>query len=275
MLAVTGVTGAIGGRVASLLESGGKPFVMLARRPEQAPRVGVPTRYCSYGDAEPAIHALSGVDTLLMVSGSETPTRVRDHGTFIDAAVEAGVRQVVYTSFVGAAPDAVFTLARDHHATEEHLRASGLAHTILRDNLYLDFLASLPDEDGVIHAPAGQGRVAAVARRDIARVAAHILSDPDAHRGRTYELTGPRAIDFEELATTLTHAQGRDVSYRRETVEEAYAYRRKWPAPQWQYDAWVSTYTAIAAGQMSTVTDDIEKITGTPGLSLEELLAHA
>ena len=83
-------------------------------------------------------------------------------------AVAAGVAHLVYTSFYGAAPDATFTLARDHWATEEHIRASGLAFTFLRDNLYADFLPLMADEHGVIRGPAGDGRVAAVAIDDVA-----------------------------------------------------------------------------------------------------------
>jgi uncharacterized protein YbjT (DUF2867 family) len=76
------------------------------------------------------------VPTVLMVSASETPDRVDQHISFIDAAIAAGVEHLVYISFYGASPTCTFTLARDHHATEEHIRASGLRFTSLRDNLY-------------------------------------------------------------------------------------------------------------------------------------------
>ena len=94
-----------------------------------------------------------------MVSAAESADRLDQHRTFIDAAAEAGVRHIVYTSFLGAAPDATFTLARDHWVTEEHIRASGLAFTFLRDSFYLDFLPALAGEDGVIRGPAGDGLV--------------------------------------------------------------------------------------------------------------------
>ena len=100
-----------------------------------------------YGDPEAVRRALTGAATVLMVSASETPDRVDRHRAFVDAAAGAGVRHLVYTSFAGAAPDAVFTLARDHWATEEHIRASGLAFTFLRDNLYADFLPLMVGDD--------------------------------------------------------------------------------------------------------------------------------
>ena len=96
--------------------------------------------FTGYADRADAVRALEGVSTLFMVSGSESADRRDQHLAFVDAAAEAGVRHVVYTSFFGAAPDATFTLARDHYATEEHIKASGMGWTFLRDNLYLDVI---------------------------------------------------------------------------------------------------------------------------------------
>ena len=203
----------------------------------------------------------------------EKPDRVQDHFTFVDAAAEAGVELIVYLSFFGAAVDSTFTLGRDHWATEEHLRASGIDHVILRDNLYLDFLPAMAGEDGVIRGPAGDGRVAAVAQRDVAEVAAIILLDPSSHRNRTYGLTGPEALNLTEVAARLTSARGgAPVTYVDETIDEAYASRQSYGAPQWQLDAWVSTYTSIAAGEMAAVSDDVERLTGHRATGLDDLL---
>jgi NAD(P)H dehydrogenase (quinone) len=185
------------------------------------------------------------------------------------------VQHVVYTSFYGAAPDCTFTLGRDHFATEEHIRSRGLEYTFLRDSLYLDFLPMVVGEDGVIRGPAGDGRLAAVARQDVADVAVAVLLDPESHRGATYDLTGPESLSFSEVASILTEATGREVTYHDETDEEAYASRRRWDAPQWQYDAWVSTYTAVRAGEIETVTDDVRRITGHDPMGLRDLLASA
>ena len=109
-------------------------------------------------------------------SGSETPDRVDKHRAFVGAAAAAGIEHVVYVSFYGAAADATFTLARDHWSTEQHIRASGLRWTFLRDNLYLDFFPAMVGDDGMIRGPAGSGRVAAVAQNDIADVATAIAN---------------------------------------------------------------------------------------------------
>jgi uncharacterized protein YbjT (DUF2867 family) len=267
-LAVTGSTGLLGGRVARRLAALDVPQRLLVRDPSRAPELaGTSVAVASYRDGAAVQRALTGIGTVFMISGAETPDRVTQHRTFIDAAVSAGVERLVYTSFFGAAPDATFTLARDHWATEEHIRASGLRYTFLRDNLYLDFVPLLAGADGVIRGPAADGRVAAVAQDDIAEVAAAVLTGIDAHDGVTYHLTGPVALTLAEAADIL------GVRYQPETVAEAYASRARYGAPAWQVDAWVSTYTAIAAGELAPVSDDVRRVTGHRPMTLAELLA--
>ena len=134
-IGITGVTGAVGGEVVRLLAGADMrlDLRLLARDPSRAPAVDTDVRRCDYADPAGAREALGGVEVLLMVSGSEAADRREQHRGFVAAAVEAGVRYVVYTSFQGAAPDATFTLGRDHHDTEQALAASGMAVTVLRD----------------------------------------------------------------------------------------------------------------------------------------------
>ncbi|WP_285114965.1 SDR family oxidoreductase [Leifsonia sp. fls2-241-R2A-40a] len=275
-LALTGVTGAVGRMTADALADRGLPFRMLARSPERAPRYpGSTVVAASYGDREAVFAALDGVETLLMVSAAENVERLGQHLAFVDAAAEADVRHIVYTSFFGAAPDATFTLARDHYATEQSIRASGMQFTFLRDNLYLDFAENLVGDDGVIRGPAADGRAAMVGRADVARVAAEVLQHPGNHLEATYDLTGPEELTLAEVAEKLSAHTGRPVSFHDETLPEAYASRARWHAPDWQLDAWVSTYTAIAAGELAGVTNDVERVTGRRPLSLDELLRDA
>ncbi|TNM47235.1 SDR family oxidoreductase [Nocardioides albidus] len=274
--AVTGATGALGGRVARALAARGVAQRLLVRDPSRAPALpGAEVATASYADREAVASALAGVRTLLMVSAAESADRLDQHCAFVDAAAAAGVEHVVYTSFLGAAPDATFTLARDHWATEEHLRASGMAFTFLRDSFYLDLMPALVGEDGVIRGPAGEGRVAAVSRDDVAASAVAVLLAPERHAAATYDLTGPEALTFTEIAAILTERTGRTVRFHDETVEEAYASRRRWEAPAWQYDAWVSTYTAIARGELAAVTDHVEQLTGRAPTGLAACLERA
>jgi NAD(P)H dehydrogenase (quinone) len=274
-LAVTGSSGNIGGRVARLLAAEGVEQRLVLRSPAKAPSLpGAQVVQAEYRDREAAVRALEGVDLLLMVSGSESEDRVEEHKTFVDAAAEAGVRHIVYTSFFGASPDATFLLVRDHYATEQHIASSGMAWTFARDNLYADFFPHMADDQGVIRGPASDGRVSAVAQDDIAAAVTAVLRQPSAHEGSAYSLTGPESLTLTEVAAIMTRVLGREFSYVDETLDEAYASRSSYGAPDWLVDAWVSTYTGIASGELEPVTDDVRRLTGRPATSLEQLLAR-
>ncbi|MCC2660944.1 MAG: family oxidoreductase [Arthrobacter sp.] len=272
-LAVTGSTGVLGGMVARGLAEAGFSQRLLVRDAGRAPQLpDSPAVVAGYADAAGSRSALQGTKTLFMVSASEAEDRLQQHCTFVDAAAEAGVQHIVYTSFFGAGPACTFTLGRDHYATEQRIRDSGMAFTFLRDNFYLDFLPMLAGEDGVIRGPAGDGVMAAVAREDIARSAVAVLRDPAVHAGFTYNLTGPEDMSLGQAAEVLTAATGRTVTFHNETVEEAYGSRAHYGAPKWQVDAWVSTYTAIAAGELAGTTADVRGLTGKDPLSLTEFV---
>jgi NAD(P)H dehydrogenase (quinone) len=272
-LAVTGSTGALGAKLARLLAEDSQR--LLVRTPAKAPNLdNAQVLQMSYADKAAAIRALDGVETLFMVSASESPDRLEQHRTVIDAAAAVGVRHIVYTSFLGAAPDAIFTLARDHHATEQYIAAAGIAYTCLRDNFYMDFMESLVDADGVIRAPADGGRVSIVARADIAHAARAVLREPSAHRNVIYELTGPEALTMAEIAETISEVRGIPVTFYNETIDEAYESRRAYGAPDWQLDAWVSTYTAIAASAVAKISPDIEQLTGSEPITFSQFLSE-
>lgn len=274
LVGVTGATGAVGGRVAAALAEAGVAQRLVVRDASRAPQLaGAEVAVATYGDHEASVAALRGVDVLFMVSAAEAPDRRAQHLDFVAAAAEAGVGHVVYTSFQGAAPDSVFTLARDHWATEEALRSSGMQVTLLRDSFYLDVLPEFADEQGVLRGPAGSGRVAAVARADVADVVSAVLQEPSAHAGATYELTGSEAVSLEEAAARLAGALGRPFSFVDETLDEAYASRQRWQPEPWQADAWVSTYTSIASGEVSRVTTDVRDLTGHDPLTIETLFS--
>jgi uncharacterized protein YbjT (DUF2867 family) len=205
--------------------------------------------------------ALDGVATLFLVPAEESPDRVAQHRTAVDAAAAAGVERIVYLSFLGAAPDATFTLARDHWATEEHIRAAGLPFTFARMSLYLDFVPRMTGTDGVIRGPAGDGRASAVRRADVADVAVALLTG-DGHDGATYDVTGPAALSLAEVAATLAEISGKPIAFEDETLSAARESRAGYGAPGWQVEAWISTYTAIAAGELATVSDAVARLAG-------------
>ncbi|MER5464161.1 SDR family oxidoreductase [Streptomyces sp. NPDC002668] len=274
-IAVTGAGGQIGGRLARRLSGRGVGARLLGRDPGRLPDLAgcVKAPPAAYGDGEAMRRAIEGADTLFLVSAREAADRVREHITVVDAAVAAGVERIVYVSFVGAAPDATFTFARDHWHTEEYIRGTGLAYTFLRDNLYMAVLPALAAADGVIRGPAGDGRVGAVAHEDIADVAAAVLLG-EGHDGATYDVTGPEALSLDEVAAELTRVSGRQITYVTETRAEAYASRAGYGAEEWEVAGWVSSYEAIANGETATVSDVVPRLTGRPAQGFTEYLAE-
>ena len=272
-LAVSGATGVVGGRVAAHLADRVHVQRLLVRDAARAPDLpGAEIAEATYADPEAMRRALEGAETFFMVSGSEAHDRVRQHEEAVDAAVDAGVERTVYLSFLGAAPDATFTFARDHWHTEERIRASGLRFTFLRDSLYLDFLPGMAGADGVIRGPAADGRVGAVARDDIADAAVAVLLGGEEHDGQTYDLTGPEALTLEEATAEISRFAGRPVTYHPETIEEAYASRSSYGAPDWEVEGWVTSYVAIATGEMDVVSDAVRDLSGHGPMPLADFL---
>lgn len=270
VIALTGATGAVGSMVADALGGAVDRFVVRHRSRLPQRLAGVEAREASYGDGRASRAALDGVDVLLVVSGAESATRRQEHRTFVAAAAGAGVGHVVHTGFAGAAADAEFTLGRDHFDTEQAVRGSGMAWTFLDDSFYLEAFPAFAGEDGVIRGPAGDGRVAAVARADVADVATAVLRDPAPFERTSLTLTGPEALSMDEAARRMSAVLGGPYSYERESVAEAYASRRGLTDQQFLLDAWVSTYTAIASGALAEVTGDVERVTGHRARTLEE-----
>jgi NAD(P)H dehydrogenase (quinone) len=271
-LAISGATGAVGGRIASRLAGLGHSQRLIVRDGNRAP--GLPQAVvaeASYEDPRALREALADTRTYFMVSAGETADRARRHVAAVDAAVAAGVERIVYLSFLNAAPDATFTFARDHWRTEEHVRSTSVRYTFLRDGPYLDYVPALAGTDGVFRGPAGDGRVGAVARDDVAEVVVAVLMG-EGHDGQTYDVTGPEAISLREAAEELSRVTGREVAYHLETLEEAYESRSSYGAPEWEVEGWVTSYAGIAAGEMDVVSGTVGELTGHPPMGLAEFL---
>lgn len=274
VIAVGGATGQVGGRVARLLSEQGAQQRLLVRDASRAPQLpgAEVVEVGGYEDDAGMRAALAGTAAFLLIPGHETSDRVSAHRAGIASAVAAGTGRLVQLSFAGAGPQATFTYARDHWATEEAVRSSGLPWTIARMNFYLDVLPEFVLPSGDLAGPAGDGRVAAVARDDVAASLAAILTTPR-HDAAHYELTGPEALTLGEAAVTMARHSGKPVTYLRETVEEAYAARRASAPTETELEGWVSTYTAIAAGELSQVSGDVERLTGRTPQNLDAWLS--
>ena len=272
-IAVTGVTGNLGGIVSRLCKKNGIEVRNLARNVEKAEKLGFSNVFkSSYDKSEDTVKSLKGIEVLFMVSGSENPNRVQQHKDFIDAAKIAEVSHIIYLSFYNASKNSIFTLGRDHYATEEYIKENGFKYTFLRDNFYVDFFVDLCREYGEIKGPAGNGKVSAVVRSDVSEVVAKILENPGKCENQTLNMTGPEELSMTEIVKAVSEYFGKEIKYIEETVEEAYESRKIWKAEQWEYDSWVSTYTAIAENEQSGISNDIEKVLGRKATSLVEYL---
>jgi NAD(P)H dehydrogenase (quinone) len=304
MLAVTGATGEIGSRVAARLAKLGFKQRLIVRDSERAPHLprAEVVQAFSYGDAVAMGRALAGVETLFLVSAQDlmgvirrsienkvpipSYDRVQQHIAAVAAAAAVGVQRIVYLSFLNAAPDATFILARDHFHTEEYIRATGISFTFLRQSLYMDKVPLHVSDDGVIRGPAGEGRVAWVTRDDIADVAVAVLTG-SGHEGRTYDITGSEALTMAETAAQLSFVTGRKISYQAQTPHEVRALRNASRLDEWEanrraltgsgitdyeVEVWISHYLQMATGEAATVSDTVLSLTGHPAQTLAEYL---
>lgn len=217
MIAITGATGQLGRLVVEKLKQKipASDIVALVRSPEKASNLGVTARAADYTEPETLVAALAGVDTLLLISSSEIGKRVAQHQNVINAAKQAKVKRIVYTSLLRA-DTSPLSLAEEHRQTEAELRASGLEFTILRHGWYAEnHTGFIPGAlaAGAFIGSAGAGKIAAATREDYAQAAAFVLTS-EGHEGKTYELAGDTAWTLSELAAEISRQTGKAIPYQ-------------------------------------------------------------
>ena len=219
MIAITGATGQLGRLVIqSLLNKvPAAEIVAAVRQPARAAdlaALGVQVREADYTQPASLDAAFKGVDKVLLISSNEVGQRLPQHRNVIDAARRAGVSLLAYTSILRA-DTSPLALAEEHKATEAYLKASGLAHVLLRNSWYTEnYLASVQPalQHGALIGSAGEGRIASAARADYAEAAAVVLTTP-AQAGKVYELAGDDAYTLAEFAAELSRQSGKQVPY--------------------------------------------------------------
>ena len=278
-IVITGAAGHLGRDVVAALLARGVPagqIVATARRPEALADFadqGVVVRQVDHDDPASLRAAFAGAQTLLLISGSVPGVRLAQHRNVIDAAREAGVALLAYTSILQAGTSSLL-LAADHTATEELLAASGVPHAILRNAWYFEnYTGQLATylEHGIVGS-AGDGRVSAAARADFADAAAVVLTS-DGHAGAVYELGG-ESFTLTEFAAALSAALGKTISY---TDVAAAQYEQilisaGLPAPA--AAVYADADRGIADGELLTESNDLEKLIGRTPVPLADALAQ-
>jgi uncharacterized protein YbjT (DUF2867 family) len=215
---VTGATGNVGSAVVTELAAAGVPVrAGVHGRPTAGGPPGGEPVHLDFTDPSTFGTALSGVHRVFLLRPPPIARVGPTINRFLDAAADAGVEHVVFSSVVGAGTNRIVP----HHRIERHLRASGLGWTILRPGFFAQNLGGayrVDVEQGRIHVPAGDGRVAFVDVRDLGALAAAILADPAPHAEQAYTVTGPAAVTFAEVAQLLSHELGRAIVYEPATA---------------------------------------------------------
>ena len=277
-LVVTAATGQLGRLVvSSLLTKGVDPgrIVATGRSSERLANLaqhGVHTAELDY--TKPAEGVINAGDTVLLISGSEVGQRIDQHRNVIELAQRAGAARIVYTSVLRADHTSL-AIAPEHVATEEILKASGVAWTILRNGWYnenYEQTFAQAAQHGVVITSAGDGRISSAARADFAEAAAAVLTG-EGHDGAIYELAGDTAFTMRELADTFSAVLGRPVTLQNLTSEDHRSALLGAGLDEPTAGFLVLLDRNTADGELYTDTKDLSRLIGRPSTPIAETVA--
>ena len=274
MILVTGATGKVGSEAVRLLRQRDLPVRALVRDPGKAAPLagaGAEIAQADLGQRGTIDAAMPGIDTVILVS----PGVPAQELNVVASAGRAAVKHVVKVTS-NASADSPIARRRWQAEIEAGLAASGLDHTLLRANAFMQNVLALAPAiraTGGFGSSAGAGRVGMVDARDVAAVAAEIASSPGAHAGRTYRLTGPALISYADVAAALSDVLGRPVSYRPVSFEEdrEAMVRAGLPEPAAEMNA--QAFSMIADGDAAWLSEDVPSLLGRPARSFAQFAA--
>lgn len=263
---VTGATGNTGRPLVEALARLGVPVRAMVRDPASRTTLpdGVQVAVADFDDAASLAAALDGAGRAYLVTPSSEQAGAQQK-RFADLAAAAGVRHLVVLSQLAAAEDSPVRFLRYHAAVERHVRDLGIGYTFLRPNLFFQGLLALAKPiaaEGRFFAPIGDALVSAVDVRDIADVAAAVLTQAG-HEGATYTLTGPAAVTHAEMAAALGAALGREITFT-DVPPEAFAESLRGVLPPWQVEGLLEDYAHYRRGEAAMVSPAVAEVTGHP-----------
>ncbi len=280
MILVTGATGRIGRELVGELAAGRAKFRALVRSSGKAETIRIAGGEAVVGDyAEPTVRqaALEGVDTLFLLTPASRD-KVAAETALAETAARSGVSRIVKISADGADSAAPPIFARLHRDVERRIEDLGTAWTFLRPSFFMQNYFTYAESirsHGAIFASAGSGRHADIDVRDIAAVAARVLTE-DGHDGRAYALTGPEAQSLGEAARKISTISGRDVRFVDVPPEDARKAMVATGMTEWLADSLLDLFAWYQRGEGTTngsaVTGDVEEILGRPPRSFESFI---
>ncbi|OOF60032.1 SDR family oxidoreductase [Rodentibacter myodis] len=275
-IAVTGATGQFGAIVLNLLKAKNANVIALARNPTKIS--DVEARAFDYSKTEGQVEALQGIDTLILISGSEVGQRVQQHSNVIESAKKAGVKHIIYTSLLGADKNnAVKSLAGEHLATEAALKTSGITYTILRNGWYTEnYTASVPAAiaNQALYGSAKEGRISSALRAELAEAAANVALTMG-HENKTYELAGSINYTLRDLATEISKQTGKEIPYVDLSVSDYTAALIKAGLPEGLATFLAECDADAANGALFSEDKTLEKLLGRPTVGLDVAVKQA
>jgi uncharacterized protein YbjT (DUF2867 family) len=267
VILVTGATGKVGQEVVRQLVAANVPLRALVRDPLRASHIRLPGVEIAVGDLtrpETLDAALAGVDRVFLLSPPD-PDQVNLQSNVVDAARRMGARHVVKVSVAGG-PDSGTQIGRWHWTTETQLKDSGLAFTLLRPVWYMQqmlLFAPTIAATGSFQLPMGTGAVGLVDTRDVAAVAVSALTG-EGHERKIYDLTGPEALSFDEMADELSDATGKKVEYVHVPPEYARKQLLQMGLPRWLVEDMIVLCASFREGYGAAVSTAVRDVTGRP-----------
>lgn len=266
MLLVTGATGNVGSQVVRELRGRGVSVRAFVRSPEKAAEKlgdGVELAAGDFSDSESLSRALKGV-TAVFVTSADGPQKVEHETAVIDAAAAAGTARIVKLSTIGAEVGSTLPPFDWHGRIEQHLRRTVVTSVILRANFYMSNILQSAEQvrrQGRLFAPAGRAGISMIDPRDVAAVAAAVLTT-DRHEGQTYQLTGPEAVTYERIAEELSAATGRPIEFVDVPDEAARQACLEAGMPDWLVTHLMALFQLIRRGALEQTTDTVHALTG-------------
>ncbi|WP_130733836.1 SDR family oxidoreductase [Flavobacterium sp. J27] len=284
MILITGATGNFGKATINFLLEKGTPsneIVALVRNEVAATALkeqGIKIAQGSYDDYASLTKAFAGVDQLLLISGNDIENRLQQHINVIKAAKEVGVKQIVYTSFQrkNETPSSpLWVVADSHLQTEKAIKESGIPYTILKNNLYLDFLPGFIGEqvleNKTIYVPAENGKISAVLRAEMAEATATILVTKG-HENKEYDFTNTEALSYTEIAKIISDVSGKSITYVSPSAEEYQTTLKGFGLPDEVVGVFSSFAVGQAEGELDKESTDLENILQRKPVSVRSFL---